>query len=270
MVHYARTLAEKYGSEIILLHIINPVFIAPDIGMAPPAVVAVPQWLIEDKAKQLEAFAKDELAHFRVRRLVYEGIPEAQIADVAETENVDLVVMPTHGYGVFRRFLIGSVAAKVLDDVACPVLTGIHMEKHAHDQQVNISTITCAIDLNEGSRRTLAQAAKLATNFGAKLGVVYVKPSMKPGRNVPLLDELRPQLEELVRQELAQQGIEFAPENLVSCVQEGEVAQTVCQFAERTGSHLLVIGRGDSATGARLGLHTYSIVRQSPCPVLSV
>lgn len=270
MVPYARMLAKHYGSEITLLHVINPVFIAPDIGMAPPAVVAVPHWLIEDKAKQLDAFAKDELANLPVKRLVYEGVPEAQIAALAISEEADLVVMPTHGYGLFRRFLIGSVVAKVLDDVACPVLTGVHMEKHAHDQEVKVATVTCAIDLNKGTGETLAKAAKLAFDFGAKLGVVHVQPAKKHGMEAPALQELRPQLEELVSQELARQGIEFAPGNLVACVQEGEVAQAVCQFAQRTGSHLLVIGRGDSLKGSRLGLHTYSIVRQSPCPVLSV
>ena len=37
------------------------------------------------------------------------------------------MIMPTHGYGVFRRFLLGSVTSKVLHDLGCPVLTGAHL-----------------------------------------------------------------------------------------------------------------------------------------------
>ena len=65
----------------------------------------------------------------RLRRVVYEGDPEAQIAAFAQAEDVQLIVMPTHGYGVFRRYLIGSVTAKVLHDVSCPVLTGAHIDR---------------------------------------------------------------------------------------------------------------------------------------------
>ena len=79
MTLYAKALAEKYGSEITLLHVINPVFITPEIGMAPPAAIAVPQWLIAEKTKLLEEFAARELAGLPVRRLVYEGIPEMMI-----------------------------------------------------------------------------------------------------------------------------------------------------------------------------------------------
>jgi nucleotide-binding universal stress UspA family protein len=54
-------------------------------------------------------------------------------------------------------------------------------------------------------------------------------------------------------------------------IQEGEVAKTVCSFAKEAGADLLVIGRGpkDRMDG-RLTAHAYAIIRQSPCPVLSI
>jgi nucleotide-binding universal stress UspA family protein len=273
MTHYARALAEKYDAEIVLLHVINPVFITPEIGMAPPAAVAVPSWLISEKNKLLEEFAKPELAGVQVRRLVYEGIPEMQIVEIAKSEDVQLVVMPTHGYGVFRRFLIGSVTAKVLDDLPAAVLTGIHMEKHAHDGKEEFPTIACAVDMKAGSSQTLLSAARLATDFGAKLGVIHVRPGQ--GQGSASNADLQPQLEELVTSELAKNNFSFASGRLVSSVQGGEIAQTICGFAERIGAKLLVIGRdhgeesGGKPTG-RLRTQTYSIIRQASCPVLSL
>jgi nucleotide-binding universal stress UspA family protein len=265
MTHYARALAEKYDAEIILLHVINPVFVTPEIGMAPPAAIAVPQWLITEKNKLLEEFATPELAGLRVRRLVYEGIPEMQIVDIAKSEDVDLVIMPTHGYGIFRRFLIGSVTAKVLDDLPVSVLTGVHMEKHTHDGKEEFPVIACAVDLKGTTAQTLLSAAKLASDFGAKLGVIHVAPSPA---------DLQPQLEELVSAELSKNSLTFAPGNVVSLVQAGDVEQTICAFTERIGAKLLVIGRdhGEEFGGkpsGRLRTQTYSIIRHSSCPVLS-
>lgn len=44
------------------------------------------------------------------------------IATTADVENVDLIVMTTHGYSGFRRFVLGSVAESVLHHALCPVL----------------------------------------------------------------------------------------------------------------------------------------------------
>jgi nucleotide-binding universal stress UspA family protein len=273
MTHYARAIAEKYDAELVLLHVVNPVFITPDIGMAPPTAIATPQWLINEKAKLLDEFGKKELAGLRVRRLVYEGIPEMQIVETAKSENAQLLIMPTHGYGVFRRFLIGSVTAKVLDDLPGPVLTGVHMEKHAYDRQEEFPTIACAIDLKPRSVDTLCQAAQLAGDFDAKLGVLHVCPPQGHGSNANPADLKL--LEELVASELAKHNLSFEPGRLVCCVQCGDVAQTICSFAERIGAKLLVIGRdhgegNGNKAGGRLRTHTYSIIRQSSCPVLSI
>ena len=274
MTHYARAIAEKYGAEIVLLHVVNPVFITPDIGMAPPAVVAVPQWLITEKSKLLEEFATTELAGLRVRRLVYEGIPEMQIAELAKSEDVQLLIMPTHGYGVFRRFLIGSVTAKVLDDVRCPVLTGIHMEKHVSDGKAEFSTVACALDLKAKSAETLLQAAHFALDFGAKLAIVHVCPPQGQGSTANTAD-IQPQLEEMVAGELSKAHLSFEPGRLASCVKSGDIDKSVCAFAESMGANLLVIGRDHGnedggKTSGRLRTHTYTIIRQASCPVLSL
>jgi nucleotide-binding universal stress UspA family protein len=271
MTHYARAIAEKYGAEIVLLHVINPVFITPDTGMAPPAIVAVPQWLIQEKGNLLENFASKELAGLNVRRMVYEGIPEMQIVETAQSEEVQVVLMPTHGYGVFRRFLIGSVSAKVLDDLTGPVLTGVHMEKHAHDIKEEFPTIACAVDLKERNTDTLRYAAQLANDFGAKLGVVHVEPTGGTAN----VEDLTPQLEELVAGELAESKLSLERGRLTSSVQSGEIAQTICEFAKGIDAKLLVIGRehpdqSGAKDGGRLRANAYSIIRQSPCPVWSL
>src|SRR6476620_1082333 len=100
MVPYVRAIAERYKAEVVLLHVVNPVYMIPATGISGPVLMPLPKWMSEDKMKQLEGYANTELRGISVRRFVYEGDPESQIAAFAQGERVELVVMPTHGYGV--------------------------------------------------------------------------------------------------------------------------------------------------------------------------
>jgi nucleotide-binding universal stress UspA family protein len=54
-------------------------------------------------------------------------------------------------------------------------------------------------------------------------------------------------------------------------VEAGEPAKTICAAAERVSADVLVIGRGSAAgVYGRLRTNAYAIIRQSPCPVVSV
>jgi hypothetical protein len=79
--------------------------------------------LTEVRKQCVASFLKSEFHNIPTTRLMREGDPARAIIEYAEDEKVDLIMMPTHGYGPFRRFLLGSVTAKVLHDVKCAVWT---------------------------------------------------------------------------------------------------------------------------------------------------
>src|SRR6266700_8075747 len=83
--------------------------------------------MTEDRKRQIHSFLKSEFETVVTARMILEGAPSQVIADYAAKEKVDLIMMPTHGYGPFRRFLLGSVTAKALHDVDCPVWTSAHV-----------------------------------------------------------------------------------------------------------------------------------------------
>ena len=58
-------------------------------------------------------------------------------------------MMPTHGRGPFRRFVLGSVTAKVLHDAPCPVWTSAHLDENSTPMPSNLSNILCAVDLDD-------------------------------------------------------------------------------------------------------------------------
>jgi len=86
---------------------------------------------------------------------------------------------------------------------------------------------------------------------------------------VPAL-EVTAQLSDAVRGELARLGQELAPQPEI-VLEGGDPPNVVCRTAERSSADLLVIGRG-SAAGifGRLRTNAHVIIRQSPCPVVSV
>lgn len=268
MIPYAKEFAQQYNAEILLLHVVNPVYFVPETGISASAILAVPEWILTTQTKKMEEFAVSELRDFQVRRLVYEGDPEAQIVATAEAETVQLVIMPTHGYGVFRRFLLGSVTSKVLHDLSCPMLTGAHLAEQGGTGKIAISNIVCAIDRGVESRDTLAWASKLAADFKAALSVVHAVPHVNPSLGVS--SDSKAQMEAMVRETIGELQGAATAKSVTVCMQEGEVAHAVCGYAKSVGAHLLVIGRGKDRHMGRLRTNAYGIIRQSPCPVLSV
>ena len=271
MMPYVKLMAAKYGAEVTLLHVVNPFYAIPAMGLSGPAMIPVPQSVFEGTGKQLDEFAAAELQGIKVRRFVYEGDPVGQIVAFAQAEDIHLIAMPTHGYGALRRFLIGSVTSKVLHDLSCPVLTGLHMEGQPAGGAAGFSNILCAVDLKPQSQQTLAWAFQLATDFHANLGIVHALTPLQPGVTPFLSQDFKMELEEMSRKAVGKLQSAVGAESAGVYTEQGEAVETVCSFAKSIGADLLVIGRGpEDGLAGKLTTNAYAIIRQSPCPVISV
>ena len=260
MIPYVKQIARNYKAEIILLHVVNPVYGIPAIEVNITTLVDLQEWVFTTQAKKLDEFATPELKGFPVRRLIYEGEPDAQIVATARAEDVHLVIMPTHGYGVFRKFLIGSVTAKVLHDLEIPVLTGAHLGDSDGPGRTKVTNLVCAMGATPSSVDTLTWAVRLANDFQAVLSVVHAMPRARHDAD-----------EDTARQEIGRLLTSVGVRNASVCIPKGDVVHTVCDYAKSVGADLLVIGRGSKdSEGGRLRSTAYGIIRQSHCPVLSV
>jgi len=219
---------------------------------------------------ELDSFGAAELAGLHTRRLVVPGDPALAIIEHIQQEKTDLIVMPTHGYGPFRRFILGSTAAKVLHDADCPVLTGTHLDEVPKKDDVEFNNIVCAVDLGPSSLRELSWAAALANEFQARLFLVHAIPSLPeadgdyflpvPGNPVPTAALER--MADLQKQ---------AGTHAIPIVVGGEVIKSVARQARELSADLLVIGRSTSGTLlGRLRTQAYGLIRESPCPVVSI
>jgi nucleotide-binding universal stress UspA family protein len=270
---YAEALARHFHCETILLHVVGPPLSAwsPAEGMGYSSVADFLPETVEERRVRLDAFPAGEAAGNFIQRVVVQGDAAREIIACANTRHADLIVMATHGHGPFRRLLLGSVTAKVLHDARCPVWTGPHLEQAPAHELIRFRKVLCAIDLGPQTSDVLAWAATFAQAFGARLSLLHVLPMS------------------LVRME----GVYFDPEwrrhevdytaHRIAAIQEekrtraevlietGDTPTTVADFAKEWNADLLIIGRGRrSGIFGRLHTNAYAILRESPCPVVTI
>ena len=272
VVHQAAFLARHFHSEIILLHVVTPMSYPAGILESGHEVTArdLHAEIVKQAQNNLDQSLRTEFGDIAVRRLLLRGDPAREISQTAREEKVDLIVMSTHGHGAVYRFLLGSVAAKVLHDSDCPVWTGAHVEE-APTREFSVRNVLCAVDLGPHSRRTVSQAALVASEFGARLTIVHVTDSVEiygPGGS-HVLPDWKEALVGNATKKIAQIQQDAGTKAEV-IVDSGNVHQALNKAAEQAKGDVLVIGHLPS--GGHLGENGsgYAIIRESHIPVLSV
>jgi len=170
---YASSLAHHFHSTLTLLHVLPTVqYGVASLEACGPVLDEFYRDVTVQCGLELASFQRDELDGLDVQRVVREGDPATHIVEYAHTRAVDLIVMPTHGYGPFRRFILGSNTAKVLHDADCPVWTGVHMQE-APNTDPPIRSVLCAVDLGPQSAKTLEWAGWMARQWNATLTLLH-------------------------------------------------------------------------------------------------
>ena len=267
---FAVPVAERFHSEIVLVHVLPPHY---EFGTVEMGTAILNDLIVErlHRARQrTAAFLQEELAQFKVRRLVIEGDPAHEIVALAHDEQASLIMMPTHGYGPFRRLLLGSVTAKVLHDTDCPVWTTAHAEAPGAVPGA-LKHIVCAVDLGPSSARALEWSARLAAEFGATLTLAHALVELDPRTEEYYFSpEWRKYVFDTAQAEIAKLQQSAGTHAAVSLTR-GAAPVAVCQEVRKAEADLLVIGRAsDAGVLGRLTSDAYAIIRQSPCPVVSV
>ena len=122
-IPYATELC-KGATEVTLFQVVHlPLpLAAPDVSMAVP--LPDPEGLREEALNYLEELAaplREEGVNVKTDALERDVVAEA-IVDYAEQNDIDLIVMTTHGRSGLSRLVFGSVAESVVRHAPCPVL----------------------------------------------------------------------------------------------------------------------------------------------------
>ena len=117
-------LAKKNRSELVIAHVLAPVVPAVDGYIAPEVYTQLEESGRRYGKKQLDALvAKARKTGVRARGLLLDGLVHDRIVGAARKERADMIVIGTHGRTGLARFVLGSVASRVVSHAKCPVLT---------------------------------------------------------------------------------------------------------------------------------------------------
>ncbi len=270
---YALSVAEHYDARVIVLHMVEMgKYPFADYGAYEADFAKVSRALAEGGEVQLREFVKKHGGihqHFVVKV----GNASDAILSFAQAENIDLIVMGTHGRRGFDRLVLGSTTDRVMRRACCPVLviskpqhasiTADLEKRHAH----NLSRILYCCDFCGNTGQALNYAISVTAEYEAELTLLHVIErtpgfTAKDEPTAPCAKEL----EKLVPPE-ARSGL-----NAKYVVKIGKPYQQIVQYASEMHPDMIVMAaRGTQALDrAVFGSTTYRVIQLGPCPVLVV
>jgi nucleotide-binding universal stress UspA family protein len=264
---------ELADAELVLLHVLSLRTADP---FNPEHHFPAP----EEFEERLHALADSEMALFapksdrplRIRQIVRRA-PEVErgILEFAESEDVDLVVLGTHGRRGPAHLLIGSTASEILRRSERAVLV---VPSRSQRKAGRLRRILAPTDFSAMARHAVAHARELAASTGATLELFHVLPSlevplpMNPGSfGGGIVSELEP----AARSALAELAALPGPEGKIETeVWQGPAASSILNRAAETEADLVVLATHGHTGLDRLllGSVTEKVARLSPCPVL--
>ena len=128
-LRYGRAMAAALGASLHLLHVVQDPYTQPWAAEAFPAPLGdlLVQWEEQARKRMLETLPEAEQAHVTIATQI--GSPFFEIVRYAQEQEIDLIVIGTHGRGPIGHMLLGSVAEKVVRKAPCPVLTVRHPQR---------------------------------------------------------------------------------------------------------------------------------------------
>ena len=265
---YALTIAGHYGSKLYIAHVICPECRDLEPSETTATMLQQARGFTEQKLEPLLSAVRQK--GISCQPLIGEGAIWDVLLDMIQQNDIDLIVVGTHGRRGLRKLLLGSVAEEVFRMAPCPVLTVGPKTSETRSMDVQLGHILYPVEFVPDSSDAAAYAVSLAEEYHAKLTVMKVFGEVAPS------PEEKAQLQEPVRHWMD----DHIPTE--SDLRErtsfelgfGPTAEAILKFATDGGVDLIVMGvqRLDPVMAGHLPKPdtAYEVVRSAPCPVLTV
>ena len=276
---HALFLAAKYRASLHMLHAIVLHAQDPHSPTAHFVDIAEIHQRLRDLARiEMKTAIRSRGASLpSIRMRQRRGFSSAEvILDYASEEDVDLLVMGTHGRRGLGHLLLGSVAEEVVRRAPCPVLT--IRERPFPGPIDTLRRVLVPVDFSEHAAKAVVHAKEIAATYGARIDLLHV---VEDPPHPAFYDTVGPttgaaarQIEERARLEMRRlyDGSAGPRTDVRFHVTRGRASEEIVRFAESARSDLLVIAT-HGLTGLRhwlLGSVADSVVRSAPCPVFTV
>lgn len=197
-----------------------------------------------------------------VLKVMRDSSEAAGILRYASDQQVDLIVLGTHGRGALAEMLVGSVAQAVARQAAVPVLIV------GPGSQASEPCVLAPVENTPRSRAALAEAARIAVERSARLVALHVVDfgRVEHPEHMEIGERERRAREDLARL-LAGTELPVVAEPVVTI---GPSADEIVRIAVKEGAGLIVMSPSSHTPMERLLLGSVckSVIRGAPCPVL--
>ena len=278
---YATAICRRFRSTLHLAHVLSETGLLMMTGGVDYVSMGT---IYEDAHNE----AKDKLdqiaAHFETiphHNYVRHGVVWKNLAEIIEQNEIDLIVVGTHGRTGLGKLLLGSVAESILRHASCPVLTvGPRVSGRAKlpefqnqggdlaPVELELRQILFATNFAKDAPRMAQEAAWLADEFHARLTLMHVMEDYthlgsKPEpieENLQRLRELIPNTAEL----------QYIPETLLEF---GDAPERILKAAEEREADMIILGAHAYSPVGSTHLPwsaAHHVIAQAHCPVLTI
>jgi nucleotide-binding universal stress UspA family protein len=275
-LNHATELARKFDAELILTHVRTPYADDPNR----------PEYHFFDEGRY-SAFVSEQLTRTSegigseraVKTVVGRDVSPANgILRIADENQVELIVMGTHGRTGLGHFFLGSVAERVVRHAQVPVMT-VSSKREKYRDNPRYRRILASYDFSAHSKEAACRARDLAALYGAQLSVLYViEQEIHPGYfdiwKVSVKSEM-PEIAQEARKSLLNVLGEHGLDDVSVFVEvgqgDGRVHTDITRFAADHEIDLIVMGTYglSGIEHMLLGSTTERVIRIAPCPVLT-
>jgi nucleotide-binding universal stress UspA family protein len=270
---HALSLADYYKARLIALHVVELwKYPFADYAAYEADYAKFFTALNEGGQVQLQRFVKQySPGGPQPELVVLQGNAPSCVLSFAQKQNIELIVMGTHGRRGFDRLVLGSTTDSVIRKAACPVLIVSNASQNALDTGADgrhrLSRILYCTDFSHNSEQARGYAISLAAEYHAELILLHVaenSPDLSTAQAV--IAEHTQKLHKLIS-ETERQNLDIRP-----VVRFGKPYEEIVRHATEAEASLIIMTArgGDAVDRAIFGSTTYRVIQLSPCPVLAV
>ena len=278
---YATAICRRFGSTFHLLHVLSDAGLLMMTGGVDYVSMGT---IYEDAHNEAKEKLEQVSAHLETiphRSYVRHGVVWKNLVDIIEQNNIDLVVVGTHGRTGLGKLLLGSVAESILRHTPCPVLTvGPNVSGRAKlpvfqnpgaelaPLDLEIRQILFATNFASSAAREAQEAAWLAEEFHSRLTIMHVlEEYTRLGSNPEPIEENLQKLRKLIPRK---SELQYIPEALLEF---GHAPERILNAAEEREADIIILGapayRDIAATHLPWSA-AHHVIAQAHCPVLTI
>jgi len=270
---HALSLAEYYKARLVALHVVELwKYPFADYAGQEADYGKFSEMMSEGGEMQLHQFTQQySVGRIQPELVVDQGNAPRCILSFAQKENIEGIVMGTHGRSGFDRLVLGSSTDRVIRKAACPVLVVSNAAQKAldvePDRRHRLGRILYCTDFSHNSEQARGYAISLAAEYGAELALFHVAEIPSDVSKAEAIVAARTQeLDKLFS------GTERKNLTVRSAVRLGKPYEEIVRYANEAQANLIIMTArgGDAVDRAVFGSTTYRVIQLGPCPVLAI